>query len=255
MQPSIIKGSVSAFVKPDVTDAERERRGYLALCLLAALASFTGFLIAYSLDGRTAEARADAILIGVTAAALALNRFAANPRWALRLATAGILSLFVWTLYTGSGQGFGYVWLYFIPGPSFYLFGEREGSWWVALSFASSVPILLFDLGAQYPPALALRFTLSYGLVAILSLALERSRSRLQDAVTAQTAEVESAREEAQTLAELVPVCAWCRKVRDDDGYWSRIEEYLVRRPGTRVSHGLCPECEATMGGPEEAGS
>jgi len=46
-----------------------------------------------------------------------------------------------------------------------------------------------------------------------------------------------------RTLSGMLPMCAWCRKVRDDDGYWSQIEEYLDQQVGTTVSHGICPGC------------
>jgi hypothetical protein len=42
-------------------------------------------------------------------------------------------------------------------------------------------------------------------------------------------------------------MCAWCRKVRDDQGYWDQVEGYLQREAGTMVSHGICPECEKRM--------
>ena len=47
---------------------------------------------------------------------------------------------------------------------------------------------------------------------------------------------------EIQTLSGLVPICSHCKKVRDDEGYWKRVEDYLART-GARVSHGICPDC------------
>ena len=45
------------------------------------------------------------------------------------------------------------------------------------------------------------------------------------------------------TLQELLPVCANCKKVRDDNGYWEQIEEYIHSHLDVSVSHGICPEC------------
>lgn len=56
------------------------------------------------------------------------------------------------------------------------------------------------------------------------------------------------AEEEALALRALVPVCSWCRKVRDDQGYWQRIESYVAAQSGSRVTHGMCPDCEQEMG-------
>jgi len=40
-------------------------------------------------------------------------------------------------------------------------------------------------------------------------------------------------------------VCAWCKKLRDDQGYWQLLEEFLARRAGVTVTHGICPDCRA----------
>jgi GAF domain-containing protein len=46
-----------------------------------------------------------------------------------------------------------------------------------------------------------------------------------------------------KTLSGLLPVCAACKKVRDDRGYWSQLEAYLQAHTDSEISHGLCPEC------------
>ena len=57
-------------------------------------------------------------------------------------------------------------------------------------------------------------------------------------------AELESAKAEVDRLShELVPICAFCRKVRDSDGDWYSIEDYLARRTQADFTHGICPEC------------
>jgi hypothetical protein len=45
-------------------------------------------------------------------------------------------------------------------------------------------------------------------------------------------------------LSGLLPICAWCKKVRDDKGYWNQIESYLHEHSEAEFSHGICPECE-----------
>ena len=46
-----------------------------------------------------------------------------------------------------------------------------------------------------------------------------------------------------ETLSGLLPLCAWCKKVRNDSGYWEQIERYISTRSGAFVTHGVCPEC------------
>lgn len=48
---------------------------------------------------------------------------------------------------------------------------------------------------------------------------------------------------ELKTLNGLLPICASCKSVRSDDGYWKRIEEYMEERSDARFSHGICPSC------------
>ena len=46
-----------------------------------------------------------------------------------------------------------------------------------------------------------------------------------------------------KTLSGLLPICASCKKIRDDKGYWNRIETYIQKHSEAEFSHGICPEC------------
>lgn len=48
---------------------------------------------------------------------------------------------------------------------------------------------------------------------------------------------------EIKTLQGIVPICAHCKQVRDDDGYWEQVEAYLGKRSELAFSHGICPAC------------
>jgi hypothetical protein len=48
---------------------------------------------------------------------------------------------------------------------------------------------------------------------------------------------------EVKTLSGLLPICAACKKIRDDQGYWRQIETYIRDHSGAEFSHGICPEC------------
>jgi GAF domain-containing protein len=49
--------------------------------------------------------------------------------------------------------------------------------------------------------------------------------------------------EHVKTLRGLLPICAWCKRVRDDNGYWDQVEAYFHRYTGADFTHGICPEC------------
>ncbi|MCF8034180.1 MAG: GAF domain-containing protein [Desulfarculaceae bacterium] len=56
-------------------------------------------------------------------------------------------------------------------------------------------------------------------------------------------AELRKTLKEVKTLKGLLPICSICKRVRDDQGYWARLEEYLSLHADAEVSHGLCPTC------------
>lgn len=54
---------------------------------------------------------------------------------------------------------------------------------------------------------------------------------------------LEDALEKVNTLRGLLPICASCKKIRDDNGYWNQIEIYIQQHSEAEFSHGVCPEC------------
>jgi len=48
---------------------------------------------------------------------------------------------------------------------------------------------------------------------------------------------------EVKTLSGLLPICAACKKIRDDQGYWNQIETYVKAHSEADFSHSICPEC------------
>ena len=44
-------------------------------------------------------------------------------------------------------------------------------------------------------------------------------------------------------LKGLLPICAWCKKVRNDQGYWQQVEKYVEENSEASFTHGICPEC------------
>ncbi|MCD6585579.1 MAG: hypothetical protein J7K96_07450, partial [Desulfobacteraceae bacterium] len=55
--------------------------------------------------------------------------------------------------------------------------------------------------------------------------------------------ELQKALNEVKTLSGLIPICANCKKVRDDKGYWSQIESYIHKHSNADFSHSICPDC------------
>jgi hypothetical protein len=52
------------------------------------------------------------------------------------------------------------------------------------------------------------------------------------------------AREEIRTLTGLLPICMYCKSIRDETGQWHKLEKYLHERTGQSLTHGVCPDCK-----------
>jgi sigma-B regulation protein RsbU (phosphoserine phosphatase) len=63
-----------------------------------------------------------------------------------------------------------------------------------------------------------------------------RMRLRVAERILKCTAEI-------RQLQELIPICSYCHKVRDEHDYWDRVESYIQKETGSRFSHGACPQC------------
>ncbi|HZS06728.1 MAG TPA: response regulator transcription factor [Blastocatellia bacterium] len=77
-----------------------------------------------------------------------------------------------------------------------------------------------------------------------------RSRLRVGERILAleqslinKVTELEQAVAQVKQLKELLPICMYCKKIRDDQNYWHQVEHYLYDHAGTDFSHGICPEC------------
>ncbi|HXX93317.1 MAG TPA: response regulator transcription factor [Planctomycetota bacterium] len=68
---------------------------------------------------------------------------------------------------------------------------------------------------------------------------------RLQEDLSQRVGELEEALARVHALEGLLPICMYCKKVRDDHNYWQQVETYVGQRSGARFTHGICPECEA----------
>jgi PAS domain S-box-containing protein len=64
-------------------------------------------------------------------------------------------------------------------------------------------------------------------------------------------AELQAALAEVQTLQRILPICSYCKSIRDGGNYWHAVESYISTHSSTRFSHGICPQCYATVVEPQ----
>jgi sigma-B regulation protein RsbU (phosphoserine phosphatase) len=78
----------------------------------------------------------------------------------------------------------------------------------------------------------------------VLKLKEEMDRRKAHERELEQTVkQLRKAAAEIKTLTGLLPICAGCKKIRDDKGYWQQVEYYVAEHTDAKFTHGLCPDC------------
>jgi sigma-B regulation protein RsbU (phosphoserine phosphatase) len=87
-----------------------------------------------------------------------------------------------------------------------------------------------------------------YGPVELIARIRNGERTvRLERGLAARISELQEAAERINVLRRLLPICMYCKKVRDDRDYWKAIDAYFQEHTGTLFSHGVCPHCAQKM--------
>jgi PAS domain S-box-containing protein len=102
--------------------------------------------------------------------------------------------------------------------------------------------------GSQMPVEVSSRLTHSGGRGLLLHFVRDISRRKeLESEREKLVCELQEALAEVRTLSGLLPMCAHCKNIRDDEGYWHSLEDYMLAHSETRFSHGICPDCMADL--------
>jgi ligand-binding sensor domain-containing protein len=93
-----------------------------------------------------------------------------------------------------------------------------------------------------------------FAILRLRVAALARSKAELEALVAKRTEELHARNEDLSSalgkvkqLSGLLPICASCKKIRDDKGYWNQLEHYISEHSEVGFSHGVCPDCVGTM--------
>ena len=84
-------------------------------------------------------------------------------------------------------------------------------------------------------------------------LGVGRRVLQLQQALAERVEELEAALASVRQLQGLLPICSWCKRIRNDDDYWEQVETYVSQHSEARFTHGICPECYKRMHGEAKA--
>lgn len=132
---------------------------------------------------------------------------------------------------------------YFVPVALAAWRGRRLG---VAFAVAAAACWVLSDRlgGHPYSRSWYPYWETGMRLASLVAAALVLARIREALARERQlVAELSESIARVRQLEGLIPVCAYCRRIRDDGGYWDRFEAYLATRTGATFTHGICPTC------------
>ena len=142
-----------------------------------------------------------------------------------------------WTVIGGA-----ILWIDYVSGPNiafsyFFLIpvvlaARYSGGFW-GLSFAVILPLIRFCFHFVWDDQMSLQNDIFNVLIRIVILV---GAALIVDRVTRQAREI-------QVLRGFLPICSVCKKIRDSDQHWSRIETYITKHSEARFSHTLCPDC------------
>lgn len=135
---------------------------------------------------------------------------------------------------------------------SVWAFGARVGL--VVLVLELTARGILFSTGilpTGVPTVFILvpmTFTDTFILLAMAALLRAEARqAATEEMLRAKNGELEAALAEVKELRGMLPICAWCKCVRDVDGLWNKLEAYLGKHSRATLTHGICPPCMTRM--------
>jgi hypothetical protein len=210
----------------------------------------------------------DIILLAAVTTLFILHRKKKSYAICHKLSVLIVGVFFAYLLATGGMFKSSFVWIFPFPMIAFQLLGSRDGilASLVMLIFISFVflagPYLPFIV--DYEMNLKIRSIPAYILILLFSYAMDRIREtvnqRLCDSkeILQRTAnkfellnqekqqlitELENTLGEVKALRTILPICSICKKIRNDKGYWQKVESFFHSHSGVLFSQSLCPKC------------
>ena len=221
-------------------------RKYIKYVSLAEVFVLAGYVISGVLQGNYVE------LAGQTVLGVALLVIALNLHWAKHVKLMYHATLLVTFLllafqfFTPTPNSTDHLWLYILPLTSFLVVGFWMGVVWSIVTLVLALVVFsqpYFTAKYQITVETMLFFTTTCTLLSFFSGTMEWMRQGYSSRIREVLAELQRVYGGIRTLRGLVPVCRECKSVRNDEGYWTRVDFYLLKHAEINLSHGICPEC------------
>ncbi len=127
---------------------------------------------------------------------------------------------------------------------------------YILIVSSTSYPEFYLNLGGfaigLYLWSFVFVFGFTFGMIMMISEKLEGKLKRAETDLRFEKQNLQKTLSEVKTLRGFLPICASCKKIRDDKGYWNQIEGYIQKHSEAQFSHGMCPECSYELYGKED---
>ena len=192
-------------------------------------------------------------------------RILQNYNRSVLLGTIIIGFFYFYLMLSGGIDNSAYLWLFTYPSITVILLGKQKGSVasFVFIIILAIVLVFREQIGipGQYSNNLLIRFFMVYLAVHFIAYSNEKWRSLFQLKMEEANTNLDKANQDKQdligqlqksldeirTLQDILPICANCKKIRNDDGYWEQVDQYMHHHTGVKVSHSICPSCKEAL--------
>ncbi len=254
------------------TSEEGIRYQFFTVLILLGLPTLLGFGVVHMRRGDLIPSLWDLVLICGGASGWIYYRLTGRWRVVFRANFILLLGLFFYLLLTGGEGGSRSLFMLTLPLIVMLNLGRREGLIWAAVCILLSTSAMLAASEVPWVYDYSVGFKLRFLTVLIFSSALavwyETSRQNYREGMAEKHRRLEgeieerkrverdreriiqklqAALAEVKALSGLIPICANCHSIRDDTGYWNRLEKFIQDRSDARFSHDICPECVAKL--------
>ena len=236
-----------------VNEGSQRKKHACYFCIGFALPVVFIFTFIDILEGDTIETLLNILVAVVLLGCLYILRRAKNHLPIYRLILAILSLAFLSNVVVGAGNGTAFYWLSPFPPLFMFFLGKREGGLATAFFFFLSCILLIdpFSLGIyEYSFGASSRFLMALLVVILIAYGLESSREKSENLLyekhrklLEEKEKLQTALKEIRTLSGLIPICSNCKDIRNDEGYWQKVEDYVRNHTAARFSHGICPKC------------
>jgi len=127
-------------------------------------------------------------------------------------------------------------------------FGVATSTFWLVVFIVAAAIILDIIVHRLLDEPMIEPFITADTLIAsIIATPISFILLRMVERLDVQREELSSAFEEIRELKGLIPICASCKKIRDDDGFWHQVDVYIRQHTSAEFTHSLCSDCAADI--------